>query len=90
MADETMVYLADEDGGELAFRKLDTIDFRGETYVVLEEVSEEETEDEDDGNVMIARVDGDEFDFDLEEDILDEVFDLFRIAWDEYEFGPAE
>lgn len=100
MADETLdneelegqddvVVLTDDDGEEVEFEHLDTIEYEGERYVVLLPVDEEESEDDEDGDaagVLILKaekVEDADADYDEEyvtiddDDLLDKVFALF-------------
>ena len=100
MADETLdneelegqddvVVLTDDDGEEVEFEHLDTIEYEGERYVVLLPVDDEGDEDEDeDGDaagVLILKAEKVEDDADYDEEyvtidddeLLDKVFALF-------------
>lgn len=85
---------------------LDRLTLKGQRYIVVAEVmdeaeadedltDEDDPEQDDDGAVMIYRLqdcgDGSEsFEPIDDEDELQDVFDQFRVAWDDYEFGDAE
>lgn len=47
---DNLVYLSDEDGNEVAFEYLDSVEYQGEEYVVLIST------DEDDDEVVILKV----------------------------------
>ena len=47
---ENLVYLSDEDGNEVAFEYLDSVEYKGDEYVVLIST------DEDDDEVVILKV----------------------------------
>lgn len=76
---DDLVYLTDEDGNEVAFEYLDTIDYQGNLYAVLIAADEEEDE------VQILQLEGDPEEEDevgsfLVEDeaVAQAVFDIFR------------
>ena len=76
---ENIVYLSDEDGNEVAFEYLDSVEYNGEEYVVL--ISTDENDDE----VVILKVeptpdDEDEEDFVTveSEEVAQAVFDIFK------------
>lgn len=76
---DDLVYLTDEDGNEVAFEYLDTIDYQGNLYAVLIAADEEEDE------VQILHLEGDPEEEDevgsfLVEDeaVAQAVFDIFR------------
>lgn len=86
--DEEMVYLADDDGNETAFRILSRLHVNDGDYMVLEDA-------EDEDSVMIFGVyeneDGDEEIAPLDdEDEVQEVFYYFQAEFDDYEFCDAE
>lgn len=97
---DDLVVLVDEDGGEVEFEHLDTIEFNGSEYVVLlplveEEVEveeEEEEEEEDMEEVVILKIehgaDGEDSFVSVENDEeLDAVFEQFKVRMEEeYEF----
>ena len=86
---EEEYYTFEDDQGEtFQCRVLDRLTMNGVNYAVLCE-----TEDED--SVLIFRVtdngDGTEdLDYVEDDDENEEVFDFFRIAYEDYEFGDAE
>ena len=53
---DNLVYLSDDDGNEIAFEYLDSVEYKGEEYVVLIST------DEDDDEVVILRVEPSEED----------------------------
>ena len=76
---DDLVYLTDEDGNEVAFEYLDTIEYEGNLYAVLIAADEEEDE------VQILQLEGDPEEEDevgsfLVEDeaVAQAVFDIFR------------
>lgn len=91
MAEErdNIVVLEDENGEEMEFEHLDTIEMNDNEYVILLPLQEEE---EEEGQVVILRVDEDENGDDVlaaieDEDELNEVFEEFKVRMeDEFEF----
>ena len=85
---DNIITLNDEEGNEVEFEFLDSIEFEGEEYVVLLPV--EETEDA--GEVVILQVediDSDEESYTSVEDeeILNKVFEIFKEKFkDEFNF----
>lgn len=91
MADdkEGIVVLVDENGEEIEFEHLDTIEMNGNEYVVLAPLDEEES-DSDEAEVIILKVEhnenGDDSFLTVEDDEeLDEVFEEFQARMDEQE-----
>ena len=78
--EEGIVVLIDENGEEVEFEHLDTIEMNGNEYVVLIPLEEEETEESDTDEVIILKVEHskegedsfvtveDEYDFDEEDE----------------------
>ena len=89
---DNIITLNDEDGNELKFEFLDLIDFENEQYVVLLPVLEEG--EEDDGEVVILKLEDSEDDSEQEsyvsvenEETLMKVFDIFKDKFkDEFDF----
>ena len=83
--------LIDEDGREVEFELLDTIEMNDNEYVVLLPLSDEDSDDETD-EVVILRIEQDENGEDSfvsveDEDELDAVFEEFKSRIeDEYDF----
>ncbi|MGI6688741.1 MAG: DUF1292 domain-containing protein [Christensenellales bacterium] len=84
--DTNLVELTDEDGNVAQFEYLDTIEHKGESYVVFlalaEEDEEEENENEDEGEVVILKIaqddEGEDIYVSCEDDgIVEEVFEIF-------------
>ncbi|MDD4080676.1 MAG: DUF1292 domain-containing protein [Eubacteriales bacterium] len=82
--DSNLVELTDEDGNVAQFEYLDTLEHKGESYVVFMAVQDdEEDEDEDEeGEVVILKIAQDDKGEDIyvtveDEDIVQEVFDMF-------------
>ena len=77
MDNENIIYLSDENGNELGFEYLDTIDYEGKTYAVLFPV------DEDDNELVVLEVEPGEneneeiFSDVMDDDILNAVYDIF-------------
>ena len=96
--EEGIIVLVDENGDEVEFEHLDTIEMNGKEYVILLPMDQDETEeaeDNDAGDVIILRIDhGDEEDsfatIDDEKE-LEGVFTEFKRRVDEeYEFEDEQ
>ena len=93
---DNIITLNDENGNEIKFEFLDLIDFENEQYVVLLPVLEEG--EEDDGEVVILKVEDSEEDSDQEsyvsvesEETLMKVFNIFKDKFkDEFDFVDGE
>lgn len=93
---DNIITLNDEDGNEVKFEFLDLIDFEDEQYVVLLPVLEEG--EEDDGEVVILKLEDSEDDSDQEsyvsvenEETLMKVFDIFKDKFkDEFDFVDSD
>lgn len=89
---DDIIVLIGEDGEEVEFEHLDTIEMNGNEYVVLLPLDEQEGETEDVDEVVILKVDhsGDEEDSFVtvdDEDELNEVFEEFKARMeDEFDF----
>ena len=91
-----VIILNDENGNEVQFEFLDLIEYESEEYVVLLPVLAEG--EEDDGEVVILKVDDSEENSDEEsyisvddEDTLTAVFEIFKEKFkDEFNFTDAE
>lgn len=78
---DNIVVLVDQDGKEMEFEYLDTIEYEGANYAVL--VPLEEDDEEEAGSVLIMKIIPDENGDDLldmveDEAVLDAVFEIFR------------
>ena len=93
---DNIITLNDEDGNEVKFEFLDLIDFEDEQYVVLLPVTAEGEEDE--GEVVILKVEDSEEDSDQEsyvsvesEETLMKVFNIFKDKFkDEFDFVDSD
>ena len=93
---DNIITLNDEDGNEVKFEFLDLIDFEDEQYVVLLPVLEEG--EEEDGEVVILKVEDSEEDSDQEsyvsvesEETLMKVFNIFKDKFkDEFDFVDSD
>lgn len=89
---DDLVILIDEDGSEVEFEHLDTIEMNGMEYVVLLPFSETEPEEQDVDEVVILKIehneDGEDSFISVEdEEELNSVFEEFRTRMEEeYEF----
>lgn len=89
---DNIITLNDEDGNEVKFEFLDLVELDNEQYVVLLPVLEEG--EEDDGEVVILKVEDSDEDSDEEsyvsvddEDTLMQVFNIFKEKFkDEFDF----
>ncbi len=90
---DNIVILNDEDGNEVRFEFLDLIELNNEEYVVLLPVVED-GEEEEEGEVVILKVEDTDEDSDEEsyvsvedEDVLNEVFEIFKERFkDDFDF----
>ena len=91
---DDVIVLKDEDGQEIEFEYLDTIEKDGKEYIVL--LPLEEVEEDEEGEVVILEVkeaaDGEEEFLPVEsEDLLNAVFEEFKERMkDEFEFEDDE
>ncbi len=90
---DDIVILVDENGDEVEFEHIDTIDMNDNEYVVLAPL-EEEDEDQEDEEVIILKVehneDGEDSFVTIEDDDeLEEVFNEFQSRMEE-EFGSDD
>ena len=86
--DPTIVELTDDDGETHQFEYLATVPYEGQEYVVLMVLEDDEPEDDEEGEVIILKIDKDEDDEDIYVSVDDEatsqaVFDLFMEQLDE-------
>ena len=78
---ETGIILTDEDGNEVEFDLLDSVEYEGKTYLVMLPA-----DDNDDGNVIIMLLEEGETEEDdtlltvTDEKVLDEVYAIFKEA----------
>ena len=88
---EGIIELTDEDGVTSQFEYLTTIEYEGELYVVLMLLDEDEEKDDEDGEVLILRIEKDpETDEDIyvsvdDDEVSQAVFDQFVAMMDEEE-----
>lgn len=85
---DDIVVLIDENGDEVEFEHLDTIEMNGNEYVVLIPLDEESEDDQEEEEVVILKVehneDGDDSFVTIEDDDeLDEVFEEFKSRMEE-------
>ena len=93
---DNIITLNDESGNEVKFEFLDLVELENEQYVVLLPVLEEG--EEDDGEVVILKVEDSDEDSDEEsyvsvddEDTLMQVFNIFKEKFkDEFDFVDGE
>ena len=91
---DDIVILVDENGDEVEFEHIDTIEMNGNEYVVLAPLEEEEAEEQDEEEVIILKIehneDGEDSFVTIEDDDeLDEVFNEFQTRMEE-ESGTEE
>ncbi len=91
---DDIVILVDENGDEVEFEHIDTIEMNGNEYVVLAPLVEETAEETDEEEIIILKIehneDGEDSFITIEDDEeLDEVFEEFQSRMDE-EFGEDE
>ncbi len=86
-AEDALIWLTDEEGGETAFRPVGRFACEGTEYAILEDA-------EDEGSVMVFRVEEDEEGEVLvpeeDGDLCEKIFYLFEADQDDYEIGPAQ
>lgn len=85
---DNLVVLLDEEGNEINFEYIDTVEYNGDSYVVLLPAEPETEEEENEVTILKLEVDetGEDV-FVVEEDdaLLDEVFEIFQKRMDEIE-----
>jgi uncharacterized protein YrzB (UPF0473 family) len=91
---DDIVVLVDENGEEVEFEHIDTIELNGNEYVVLAPLEEEDSDEQEEEEVIILKIehgeDGEDSFVTVEdEDELDEVFEEFQARMEE-EFGSEE
>ncbi len=91
---DDIVVLVDENGEEVEFEHIDTIEMNGNEYVVLAPLSEDEEEELDEEEVIILKVehgeDGEDTFITIEDDDeLDDVFDEFQSRMEDL-FEPED
>lgn len=91
---DDIVVLVDENGEEVEFEHIDTIEMNDNEYVVLAPLEEESDEEGEEEEVIILRIehneDGEDSFVTIEDDDeLDEVFNEFQSRMEE-EFDPEE
>lgn len=92
---DDIVILVDENGEEVEFEHIDTIEMNGNEYVVLAPVSEDDEEEElDEEEVVILKVehgeDGEDTFITIEDDEeMDDVFDEFQSRMEDL-YEPEE
>ena len=91
---DDIVILVDENGDEVEFEHIDTIEMNGNEYVVLAALEEEESEEQDEEEVVILKIEHSEDGEDSfvtidDDDELDDVFEEFQARMEE-EFGSEE
>lgn len=91
---DDVVVLVDENGEEVEFEHIDTIEMNGNEYVVLAPISEEDDEELDEEEVVILKVehgeDGEDTFITIEDDDeIDDVFDEFQSRMEDL-YEPEE
>jgi uncharacterized protein YrzB (UPF0473 family) len=92
---DDIVTLIDENGEEVEFEHIDTVEMNGNEYVILAAMEEEESDDqEEEEEVIILKVEHNENGEDTfatieDEEELDAVFEEFQVHMEE-EFDPEE
>lgn len=91
---DDIVVLVDENGEEVEFEHIDTIEMNDNEYVVLAPYMEEEPEENDEEEIIILKVEHNENGEDSfvtveDEEELDAVFEEFQSRMEE-EFGTEE
>lgn len=87
--DDDVITLSDEDGNEVPFQIIDTIELADEVFALLSPL-----DDEEDDTLLIFRIledeDGQQFEQMDDEDIVQYVLDVYRSSDEDYEFCDAE
>ena len=92
---DDIVTLIDENGEEVEFEHIDTVEMNGNEYVILAAMEDEESDDQEEvEEVIILKVEHSENGEDTfatieDEEELDAVFEEFQAHMEE-EFGPEE
>lgn len=91
---DDIVILVDENGEEVEFEHIDSIEMNGNEYVVLAPYIEDEAEEQDEEEVIILKIEHNEEGEDSfitveDDDELDAVFEEFQARMEE-EFGSEE
>lgn len=92
--ESNIVVLNDEDGNEIRFEFLDLIEYESEEYVVLLPIDEDG--ENDDGEVVILRLEDSDTDEESyvsvdDETVLNAVFEIFKDKFkDEFNFTDGE
>lgn len=80
--DEDIITLTDENGNNVDFLLLDVVEYKGDDYMVMVPLDDEEMEDDDEDEVVILKVirDGEEETYSgvEDEDVLNAVFEIFQ------------
>ena len=94
---DNIIILNDENGKEVHFEFIDIVELDSEEYVILLPVKEEGEEGEDDGEVVILKIEdtGSEDEESYvsvdNEEVLNKVFDMFKEKFkDEFNFSEDE
>ncbi len=94
--EEGIVVLIDENGEEVEFEHLDTIEMNGSEYVILMPLEGEEADESDTDEVIILKIEHNENGEDSfvtveDEDELNAVFEEFKLRMeDQFEFEDEE
>lgn len=87
--EDDVLLLTDENGEDIPFQILDTLELEDDTYALLAPLGDEE----DDGVLIFRIIDDDEgqqYEQVEDERLMQRVFDLFRSSDEDYEFCDAE
>lgn len=85
MQEDNIVYLTDDEGREVAFQQLDLVELKGDRYVILAAL-----EGDDEGGLLIFRLQDDDYEQVTDESMLQLVYDTFVSSDEDYEFYDAE
>lgn len=94
--DDNIVVLIDENGEEVEFEHLDTVEMNGNEYVVLMPLESEDADESDTDEVIILKIEHNEEGEDSfvsieDEGELNEVFEEFKMrVEDQYDFEEEE
>ena len=93
---DNIIILNDEEGNELKFELLDIIEYEDEQYIVLLPSEDEESDEENAGEVLILKLEDTEDEEESyvgvdDEETLNKVFEIFKERFqDEFDFVDEE
>lgn len=89
MCDDDILLLTDEDGEDIPFQIIDTLELHGDNYAIMMPL-----DDDEDESIFIFRIteddEGPQYEQIEDEDLLQRVFDVYQSSSEDYEFCDAE